>query len=254
MTQPMTSHHMPASNSPSRKRGVGRRTSAPGTAMIEMVLVLPLLFVLIALLLFFGREWVRMQDATSMDRYEAWRQAEHATGPGVIHGDDAQHLNAMFFAGQASAIHHHHAATFPPDATDELAFAAGDRSADAANLVDALVATLPTGHRVTMSTEQPEQPGIWTELQGPIRHQHLRIANNWRFVNGITFDDGQWRGAGPQVTHQRAVRDAFLDQPLDQVLADEADRDIQLAQALRNLYLHTPGYAGPDVPREWVDD
>lgn len=226
---------------------VGRRRCwrrrGRGAAMIELVLVLPLLFVLLTLMFFFGRELVRMQHADSMNRYESWRQAEHATGPGGG-GDE---LNVLFFLGEARDVSLASRSWFPPEPGQMVRTAAGQRSADAERLVDEMLVTLPGGRQVRTTTEHADSLRVWEELQGPIREQHVRLANHWRFVNGIEWDAGseQWRAAEPGVTHDRLVEELFLYDGLSRPL--EAT-DTQLARTLRNLYLHVPGYSGPEVP------
>ena len=43
-----------------------------GSAMTETVLVLPLIFIVLALLFFFGLAMTRLQRSSVTDRYEAW--------------------------------------------------------------------------------------------------------------------------------------------------------------------------------------
>src|SRR5690606_3924626 len=107
---------------------------------------------------------------------------------------------------------------------------------------------------VRVTTEHPEQPGVWERLQGPLRHEHVRLANNWRFANGIDADAVRltWRATGPQVSHQAVIRDVFLDDPLDSQLQSHASAGNGLAHTLRQLYLHVPPYRGPDVPLHWI--
>ncbi len=113
--------------------------------MTEMVLVLPLLVFVLALLLLFGRAWVRVQHATVMDRYEAWRQAAHAPGPHAVDPGPNEAMNQMFFAGNADEVEYQGSRFFPPDATEDLADWAGQKNPDTREFIEMVTEHLTSG-------------------------------------------------------------------------------------------------------------
>ena len=231
------------------------RTTRSGTAMGEMVLVLPLLFVILALLLYFGRGVVRVQHAQVMDRYEAWRQAAGAPGPAVGTGNDE--LNQLFFGSSAASINYDGSGWFPSQAADDLVDAAVDRQAPneyrVSQLVRAAISQSDNGRTVGFATRHSNTVPLLGRFAGPIRHGHTRIGHDWAHVNGwsVTTQSGgglsgtsQWNRAGPYGPNILApVRDIHYP-TFD---ADLAAIGNPLAEAIRGIYLSRPGYGGPDV-------
>jgi hypothetical protein len=246
--------HNPKPAAPLKHAGLRRR--ARGAVMTELVLVLPLILVLLSLLFYFGRGFVRMQHAGGMERYEAFRRAEHAPGPrGFTTPRDNPQLDEVFFGGGASSISLRVDRAFPPEASDALITAASRYDENARRYGQELFAQLPAGVRVRFETEHAETNDFWRRFAGPIRHEYTRIGNDWRFVNGVRLVDdadgaGVWRPGGAGVSNTRVLRDAFFLE-FDERLAAEADRGTGLAETIRRFYLHQPGYAGPDLPQSW---
>lgn len=227
-----------------------KHARARGSAMSEMVLVLPLLVFVLMLLLLFGQGWMRVQHATVMSRYEAWRQAAYAPGPYAVDPSPNDAMNQLFFAGNAATIEYQGHGSFPRDAADQLADWVGGQSDDAREFIEAVTDALPAGHTVSFKTTHPNSNQLWTLFDRPIRHTHTRLANDWRFVNGWEIDEEGWHPAGPHVSHIPQVRDQFFEE-IDERLTSGAIASNPLSDVLRHFYFTLPGYAGPEVALEW---
>ena len=241
-----------------------RYRTRPGTAMGEMVLVLPLLLVIVALLVFFGRGVVRVQHAQVMDRYEAWRQAAASPGPAAQAPDDNPQLNQLFFGDNAASIEYAGNDYFPGLAVDRLIDAAITRNVpdhyQLPELVEAATAGNAPGRTVTFTTTHSNSVPLWERFNRPTRHRHTRIGNDWAHVNGWTAPPGSaqdnpvsgqwlggsadWRRAGPYGPNVLPpIRDVFF----PEFDADLANVGNPLAEAIRSMYLSQNGYSGPNV-------
>ncbi len=222
--------------------------------MSEMVLVTPMLIVVLAYLTYFGQGMVRVQRAAVMDRYEVWREVASvmdddgtAWGPHTQQNSASQ-LNATFFAGNADDIDIARRTTFPTDAPDELVRRTDMvYGGDAVTLLERIFDDLPRGREITFNTAHSNDVRLFTPFEGPIRHTHLRLGNDWRFVNGQQRQqDGSWRPTGPRVAHTSALVETFF-RPFDESMSFMADNGNGYAGIVRALYRSQPGYAGPDV-------
>jgi len=237
-----------------RFSAVTRPARCRGAVMSEMVLVTPLLIVVLAYLVYFGRGMVRVQHAAVMDRYEVWREVAAAVDEnGVAWGPHVQanstiQLNRTFFDGNADTIDVSYQTGFHTDAPDELLRRTElGWSTDARVLLEAIFDDLPTGRTMTFRTSHDNTIRLYEPFEGPIRHSHQRLGNDWRFVNGVRRQmDGTWRPAGPRVSHNGTVVETFF-QPFDEVMSFLEDGGNAYAGLVRRLYLSQPGYAGPEV-------
>ena len=228
-----------------------------GTAMTEMILVLPFLMLILAMVFYFGRGMVRVQRTQSMGRYEVWRSTARAPGPhysepsGIPHGPL---LNDTFFAGNAESItdhhwhQHHWHAWFPDDVYDKLEDEAQGVASDTGELVEEALDAFPTGRTIRLSAQHEESVPLWKQFNKSIRHRHTRIDHEWKFANN-------WTGSGPNARYRGGgtwmmpeVRDVFmmdLDEPLEQL----QDGGNYMAGNIRGIYTRRPHYRGPDVTR-----
>jgi len=174
-----------------------------GTAMMETVLVLPLIFVILALLFYFGQNMTRLQRASVTDRYEAWRQTQYAPGPGAEFAKspsefgDANLLNQAFFAGNASelSVEDRAGRVNVNEPTDLVAQAATDiaQPSDApaydpqiaGELVEQRNRRSPAWWRVDLATEHSTSVAFYQRFAGPIRHQHTVIDGDWSYGSWI---------------------------------------------------------------------
>ena len=174
-----------------------------GTAMSEMVLVLPLLLVVFMLALYFGRGMVRVQHTRVIDRYEAWRAPVPASrrlfdgdpaspydtfGPHPHSPPDATHrmLNQAFLDELASQLSVDSDRLYGGWAVQRWIDAAADRSEDAGDLADEMAQQLGVGWRVKVSSEYDETVRMYERFNGPNQSSHALRADDWRF-------DHRWR-------------------------------------------------------------
>ncbi len=245
-----------------------------GTAMPELVLVLPLLMLILSLVFYVGRVVVRTQHAQVMARYETWRDVSNAPGPSS-QGDAEHHqLNSAFFAGQADYVHWQvNDRAYVRQALDETIARAQTHSAEAERLADAILYRPPSetprrrhGHREGFKAQYSTGVPLWQRLDGPFHRRHVLMDGDWRWVFDWRASADAWSGSGgPTPHHPRGVRDAFFadfDGELDALDGDTTaeygdwadspqryDADI-LAGFIRSLYLREPNYRGPIVHDE----
>lgn len=174
-----------------------------GTAMMETVLVLPLVFVILALLFFFGQSMTRLQRSSVTDRYEAWRQTQYGPGPGAEFGKlpsefgDADLLNQAFFAGNASELDVEDRAgrINVSEPTDIVASAAMSIASPsdipayspdvAGEMIEQRILHSPAWWRVGLATEHTSDVPFYQRFAGPIRHQHTVIDGDWSYGSWI---------------------------------------------------------------------
>ncbi len=214
--------------------------------MTETVLVLPLIFFILALLFFFGQAMTRWQRSSVTDRYEAWRQAQYAPGPGAEfakRGFDfgsADQLNQAFFGGNADRL----------DVADRSGRVNIDRPVDiiaeearrtampstspdydpasAEELVRELHDRAPAWWRIDLSTEHTYDVPLYQRFAGPLRHQSTRIDGDWSFATWLEQEAYRDRAAHNESSERyidRVLRDDVL------YIGDENDSD-----GLRDLH------------------
>lgn len=215
--------------------------------MAEMVLALPFVLVILVLLIFFGRGVVRVQHAMVMDRYEAWRRATGAPGPQFHEGtDNGEQLNATFFGGKAAGVRSESDNYFPRDANNLLIDAAAQYPSLAGEIAYAHIYSADRGRAGRFATSHREPNRLMDYIDRPIESDHVRIGNEWAWVNGWRVNDaGGWerRGSGPPDI-LAASRIHFAD--FDQAFA-ELGQSNAAARRLRDFYDFVPPYIGPDV-------
>lgn len=171
--------------------------------MTETVLVLPLIFVVLALLFFFGQAMTRWQRSSVTDRYEAWRQAQYAPGPGAEFAKnpsefgDADLLNQAFFADNADTldvagrsgrvtvtditdtIAEETTATAPP-LNDPLY-----QPTTAGDMVRSQMQRLPAWWRIDLATEHLSDVPLYQRFAGAVHHQSTVIDGDWAYGSWI---------------------------------------------------------------------
>lgn len=193
--------------------------------MTETVLVLPLILVVLALLFFFGQAMTRWQRSSVTDRYEAWRQAQYATGPGVDFAKYGQSfgstdlLNEAFFAGNADRLDVAGRAgriniQEPIDLIAEETYtiasgtvAQGYDPTKAENLVRELHQRSPAWWRIDLATEHESSVPLYERFAGEVRHQSTVIDGDWAFAFWV---EQEHRGIRDDVDRV-LVNDVYLD-------------------------------------------
>jgi hypothetical protein len=193
-----------------RKSAAHRR----GTALVEMVLVVPLLAGIIALIYFFGWSMGNQQKLRITDRYLAWRS---------VYGGSLTHdqINDRFLDNKASYIDVDFAHS-PSDTADELVTASGSYSQAARSLAEGTVLNrFPRGHTDRIVAEFPSSVGMWQKFTGAMQDGSGREGVEWR------------RG---QAHLNPTLTDLFL-RDVDTTVSGISDPGQQMGQMIRNLYL-----------------
>lgn len=186
-------------------RHAHRSQARRATAMIEMVLALPIIFVTLSLLFFAGRGVVRVQHALVMDRHDAWLKAAHLVTdtPTDIHvmlrsyrssnatlqvgpNQAYEQLDQAFMGGR-SAIEN---LTTPyVDGGDQAYNEFIDNSGLSSQALQTYEAMTAISHSVQSSFRSefdPDSTPLWRELAGDIRHGHRRDDTAWAYTRGYT--------------------------------------------------------------------
>ena len=193
------------------------RPRRKGSALIEMVMVIPLLATIIGLTFFFGWTMTNQQNVRISSRYTAWRRVrttEDASGA---------KLNDLFFDDRADNI------------DIDRARGGGDTNATLSDLVDAqtdpsaqqladdiIWSRCSRGRSAEVAAAFPSDVGMYQRFSGQIRGYHAR-------------DGRQWRRIDPVNSH-REVTEVFLSS-LDDRLTD-LEASTGLATMMRKLYLY----------------
>lgn len=279
-----TEHHEPAAPGPVKSRlliSANPRlhltaSRARGAAMLEALLVLPLIMFVLSLVVYFGFAMERMQRGMMVDRYESWRGAAKAPGPaaGLTAGVSLEPLRETFFAGDDPTLRLEPSDFFPIESSDDLERAAGQESTSAGALSGQYFQEFPRGRSMRFFVSSPTGSALWDRLlPGSIPHRHTVMDTDWRFMNYV-IDDEQWyddrsrtnrqiranarsTGRGSQVTipsqtPSSAVREIFYsdyDRRLDPLSGGNP-----LAERLQDFYLTYPQYWGPRIDPQIVRD
>jgi hypothetical protein len=228
--------------------------------MLETVLILPLVFLLLLLLFYFGRGMVREQHAKVANRYEAWRTVSEAPGahpaaPDL--NDDAPdsgpEWNQVFFGGHAANVHMSHRRVALPLARGAAVSHATSRSVDAGQTLASYFANLPAAMQVDIGVEHPASGNILSRYDRSISHRHIRQHNDWMAANGVRLLERQqppiaiWLGGGSQARISHLVSNQFYGS-FDASMASLQTSSNRYAGMVRGLYRASPGYQGPILP------
>ncbi len=264
-----------------RRPSAGWSHRSAGTAMIEAVLVLPILMVIFALIFYFGFALVRAQQTQGYARYEAWRDAADAPGPSLLPGvgasvDSAYAPQPTLYADELSFPQGRQGSAapdgttrevttyFPPEPGFELIAFVNAINPDAAELAEVLSGPdgLPAGKSVRVFVTDTPDTAFARQFAGPIQHRFFRPDGDWRYVNNIIAPDytrwydtvtGEWIELDGVVPPRRlvsisdAVRQTDL-RELDQVLSLYLRRDNNPLLGTIDRFLSLPAaYLGPHI-------
>lgn len=238
---PIDLRHLPRPQPPRR-----------GTVMIETVLVLPLIVTVLALIFYFGWAMPHLQRAAMVDRYAAWRQVTHAPGPAATADSTAQ-LNTTFFAGKAASLQLLQQVGFPTAARQAWLAEAAALDPNVGRLARSAAQAWPAGREVSVQLEYNATTPLGRFLQGTIRHHHVRLGNEWKYVNRMHLSptDEKWHPMPrPVLSLSPYLRQIFFPN-LDAALRPLDQRGNAIAHALRQDYAAQPPYAGPALPNSW---
>lgn len=218
--------------------------------MMETVFVTPLLLLIAALLIFFGRSAMRMERAAMIDRFEVWRRVENSPGP---HGDNSGNplLNSAFLNNAARTVESVGFGDLPDEpggaAFSAAVLAHANFQPQTPALADQLVADTDGrrsgGYRVEFAPIAPAS----IPLDRPFTHRHARIGHNWRSANGWQLDGGTWKPAGPHTNVLPSSRTVFFPTQGEALENAAQAANGQVSARVRNAYLNEPRYVGPEV-------
>ncbi len=170
------------------------------TAMTEMVLALPLIFVALSLLFFVGRGVVRVQHTLVMDRYEAWREASRvhtgtATEVGqILYGTDyvpmgptfaADQLNAAFLGNKAEQLVEIDSRVTVAQAAEQTLVEDADLSDAARDILQSLFDQTRQSSGISIRTTfEPDTIPLWTQMGRSVSHGHRRDHSPWSYSWG----------------------------------------------------------------------
>ncbi|MEE9405191.1 MAG: hypothetical protein V3V20_09880 [Algisphaera sp.] len=240
-----------------------------GTAMIEAVLVLPLILALLALLFYLGGAMQRHERAAIASRYVAWRAAAKAPGPQPAPTGSNAEIKESFFVGLSGASAAEGSADvdadissgYPSEPSEAWATAAGSVSFEAESLARAYADRLPSGVTGRVTVQHVATVPLWTQITSGVSvGRHIRLDGDWRFTDHVVnvehWHDDQARAnhnldlkPAPTQGPVDAVRDTFYPE-LENALSPLAGGN-DLARALDRFYRLYPGYAGPAVEMQW---
>ncbi|HET6429043.1 MAG TPA: TadE family protein [Phycisphaerae bacterium] len=218
---------MPARNRTTRLAppGAKGRLHARGTALIEFILVIPVLGAILALTFFFGWALLHKHQMVVADRYAAWRRIETGTWPTTVEINEGclgnRGYNVSLNGSRAGMA-------TPQDLADETA----DVHDNAGRLADELIVQrFPSGRRAHVTAEFPARKALWEAVMAdrPTFHaRHSREGLTWRCDEAVCWS---------------TLRDQFYDD-LDNGLTAVPDPGDGMAQMIRSLYLaHWPDKA-----------
>ena len=189
-----------------------------GTAMIEFVLILPLLAVILGLTFFFGWALMHKHQVLVADRYSVWQKVETGTWPGT---DD---VNTRVFNRQAQGVNLA-SADGVTQTVDDLVGEASDKGGPRTQtLADTLLReNWPGGSSVEVVANFRSSWALWEKFGGQMHHSHAREGITWRRA-----DVAPWN----------TLRDEFYND-LDMQLQRVNPPGQNFAQMIRGLYLST---------------
>jgi len=145
-----------------------------GTAIVEFVMVLPLLAVVLALMFWFGKSMIYQQHVRMADRYAVWRTIAGAGMP------DEQHLDEQLLAGKSVDMELE-AHGGPNQALQGYVVATSDISQSAESLADRLFLNrFPRGFELKMTVDFPSDILLQKQFLGTIASAHVRDGVTWR--------------------------------------------------------------------------
>ena len=198
-----------------------------GTAMVEMIMVIPLLATIIGVTYFFGWSWLNQQQVRVVDRYLAWRSVYGGGTP------TQETLNSNFFDGRATVnsgnsidIQSGRSVILDPSSTvlqtsQDFLDKVGASDQSAGGLATELLnQPWPGGHAAIVNAQFPSSIGLWNQYQGSITSRSGREGDEWRYR---------------QATQNRVIADYYFEN-LNSTMDGVGDPASPMAQMIKRLY------------------
>lgn len=164
-------------------------TPRRGTALVEMVMVLPFLAFMVGMIFFFGWAMANQQEVRVADRYLAWRNAynsEFANQNNTTIPTPAADPNQAFFNGQAVLT-----GSDTSGGGNAVAQSYLDRvsqsNQSAATILDSLLfgnsqdSAFLRGYVCSLDARFTSSINLWNSFQGSIAGAHGRDGLEWRY-------------------------------------------------------------------------
>lgn len=199
------------------------RRRAKGTALLELVMIIPVIGLVIASIFFFGKYMHHQQHLTAAGRYHVWRSfhgwIDMADEQGNILTPTEQ-VDWLFLYNQSEDLNLEGVHGMGTETIDILIDVADSYSSDAGELAEASIGDrFDHGRWGRVSARFPNDQPIWDAMSGRIRARHMRPGRVWR------------RG---QVSYLQPLRDQFLERLDNAVQGFASD---PLRENLEALYL-----------------
>ncbi len=201
-----------------RQRRDGR--SRRGAALIEFVMIIPMLAMIIGLTFFFGWTMGNRLHVRESSRYAAWRhvRTKSAVGSG--------RLNEAFYDHRGTNIGITRGLG-TEETIDDLITAAGTMGSEHATFADSVIwGCGHQGRTVRVRAKFPSEVGLYRRFQGRLASYHARDGRQWRREDDLT--------------PEQDVRDVFLSD-LDQALYALENGGSRMAKVMRITYLNKWG-------------
>ncbi|KKM78637.1 hypothetical protein LCGC14_1357950 [marine sediment metagenome] len=200
-------------------RGGRGRLHRRGTAMIEFVLILPVLAVILGLTFFVGWAMMRKHQVIVADRYAAWQRVEVGAWP------TEEKLNEKFFADKALDVSLE-SMGLKRETAEDLVSEAGSLNRRSESLAEELLLDrFPRGRRAHLTASFPGHQSPWQreklKLIRTIQSRHGREGITWR---------------RDEVNCWGTLRDQFYPE-LDDALQRVSAPGDGMAHMIRRLYL-----------------
>lgn len=243
-------------------RAAARRRQS-GTAMLETVLVLPLIFVILGLVFWFGNAFEKEQQQRILARYDVARVSNMATplAPETPAGLDGQRgaMTELYFDNRAEIVSVDWDGYASP-AAGYLAGIAANQSTPTGDLASRIFGGARHGTKIKLLVEQEHNGSILEAVSGPLRRRSVHPGPSWAYADAMRQENESPRVANPPLTanwvyhrhggYLRAdsrVRDVFYPD-FDRQLSDFPEPATRMVSLIRGmLYAHQPGYGGPTV-------
>jgi len=236
-----------------RRKNPRPRVRQQGSAMMETVMILPLVFVILGLVYFFGNAHQREQQHRILARYDVTRAANMVTpaapeSPVSLQTQQAA-LNELFLRNRATFVDIEWNGYVSPAGTT-LGQWAYQYSQPTGDLATQLFASAPRGTKIKLLAEYTSNINLPEAVDGALLRRSVHPGPSWGFADGLTQDsDGQW-------IYDRNTRRYFVDRRLRDVFYDTFDRQLdnytepasRMVSLIRGmLYAYQPDYRGPTI-------
>jgi len=161
-----------------RQRRDGR--SRRGAALIEFVMIIPMLAMIIGLTFFFGWTMANRLHVRESSRYAAWRhvRTKSAVGSG--------RLNEAFYDHRGTNIGITRGLG-TEETIDDLITAAGTMGSEHATFADSVIwGCGHQGRTVRVRAKFPSEVGLYRRFQGRLASYHARDGRQWRREDDLT--------------------------------------------------------------------